>query len=76
MLAKRNRKRMSFSHVAASVQVRHCLGMQATMQAHSASADCGSRDVTGLPCEGKQGTSDLQGRVSGSVLQCQQTSVS
>lgn len=51
MLAKRNRKRMSFSPVAASVQVRHCLGMQAKMQAHSAPADCDSRDVTDLPWE-------------------------
>lgn len=51
MLVKRNRKRASSSHAAASVQVRHCLGMQATMQVHSAPADCGSWDVADLPCE-------------------------
>lgn len=67
---------MSFSPVAASVQVRHCLGMQVTMQAHSAPADCGGRDAADLLHECKQAISDLQGRVSGSARQCQQTSVS
>lgn len=38
------------SHVATTVQVRHCLGMQPTMQAHSAPADCGGRDVIDLSC--------------------------
>lgn len=36
------------SHVDTPVQVRHCLGMQPTMQAHSAPADCVSRDVSDL----------------------------
>lgn len=72
MLARRNRKRASFSHVAASVQVRHCLGMRATMQVHSAPADCGGWDGTDLP----NSTSDLQGGVSGLFLQCQPSSVS
>lgn len=40
------------SHAAAAVQVRHCLGMQPTMQAHSDPADCGSTDVTDLCCTG------------------------
>lgn len=39
------------SHVAATVQVKHCLGMQAMMQAHSAPADCGSQDVNDLCCD-------------------------
>lgn len=38
------------SHVATATQVRHCLGMQPVMQAHSAPADCGSRDVIDLCC--------------------------
>ena len=36
------------SHVDTPVQVRRCLGMQPTMQAHSAPADCVSRDVSDL----------------------------
>lgn len=38
------------SHVATAAQVRHCLGMQPMMQAHSAPADCGSRDLIDLCC--------------------------
>lgn len=63
-------------HTAASVQVRHCLGMRATMQAHSAAAGCGGGGGTDLPRERQQGTSDLWGSVSGSARRCQQTSVS
>lgn len=36
------------THAAAAAQVRHYLGMQATMQAHSDPADCDSADVTDL----------------------------
>lgn len=39
------------SRAAAAAQVRHDLGMQAMMQAHSDPADCDSTDVTDLCCE-------------------------